>query len=413
MKRGHQVVIVTGTYGNNRSCQRQGVRYLTNGLKVYYCPQMQVSNQASFPTFLLFFPLFRQILLRERIQIVHGHQATSALAHECILFARTMGLKAIYTDHSLFGFADAGAINVNKALCFTLADISHVICVSHCSKENLVLRACLNPQDVSVVPNAVDTSKFTPSPESAPLISQQVNIVILSRLAYRKGVDLAVEVIPEICRRFPNVHWIIGGDGNKRLAVEEMREKHQLQDRVEMLGAVPHHDVRNVLVRGHLFLNCSLTEAFCIAILEAVSCGLFVVSTRVGGVPEVLPEHMIKYAEPNAADIVEALSDAIPIAKNIRPQELHRQVKEMYNWHDVAARTEAVYDMAMATPDLSLMERLYKHNACGVFAGKIFCAVVAVNHLFLMILEWLWPSQDVDPARPFPKERYQQVKDKL
>jgi phosphatidylinositol N-acetylglucosaminyltransferase subunit A len=42
-----------------------------------------------------------------------------------------------------------------------------------------------------------------------------------------------------------------------------------------------------VLVRGHIFLNCSLTESFCIAILEAACCGLFVVSTRVGGVPEV------------------------------------------------------------------------------------------------------------------------------
>jgi len=36
--------------------------------------------------------------------------------------------------------------------------------------------------------------------------------------------------------------------------------------------------VRNVLVRGRIFLNCSLTEAFCIAILEAASCGLLVVS---------------------------------------------------------------------------------------------------------------------------------------
>ena len=44
---------------------------------------------------------------------------------------------------------------------------------------------------------------------------------------------------------------------------------------------------RDVLVRGHIFLNCSLTESFCIAILEAACCGLFVVSTRVGGVPEV------------------------------------------------------------------------------------------------------------------------------
>lgn len=55
-----------------------------------------------------------------------------------------------------------------------------------------------------------------------------------------------------------------------------------------------------VLVRGHIFLNCSLTEAFCIAIVEAASCGLLVVSTKVGGVPEVLPNHMIRFAQPNA-----------------------------------------------------------------------------------------------------------------
>lgn len=39
--------------------------------------------------------------------------------------------------------------------------------------------------------------------------------------------------------------------------------------------------------RGHLFLNCSLTEAFCMALVEAAAAGLLVVSTRVGGVPEV------------------------------------------------------------------------------------------------------------------------------
>lgn len=47
----------------------------------------------------------------------------------------------------------------------------------------------------------------------------------------------------------------MGGDGPKRVRLEEMREKHGLQDRVDMLGAVPHADVRSVLVRGHIFLN--------------------------------------------------------------------------------------------------------------------------------------------------------------
>lgn len=54
-----------------------------------------------------------------------------------------------------------------------------------------------------------------------------------------------------------------------------------------------------LLVQGHIFLNSSLTEAFGIGILEAACCGLFIVSTRVGGVPEILPDGMISFAEPD------------------------------------------------------------------------------------------------------------------
>ena len=57
--------------------------------------------------------------------------------------------------------------------------------------------------------------------------------------------------------------------------------------------------VLQVLVRGSIFLNTSLTESFGIAILEAACTGLYVVSTRVGGVPEILPEDMISFANPD------------------------------------------------------------------------------------------------------------------
>lgn len=59
-----------------------------------------------------------------------------------------------------------------------------------------------------------------------------------------------------------------------------------------------------MLTRGHIYLNTSLTEAFGIAILEAACAGLYVVSTKVGGVPEALPladderEGMIMFASP-------------------------------------------------------------------------------------------------------------------
>lgn len=58
---------------------------------------------------------------------------------------------------------------------------------------------------------------------------------------------------------FAKVRFIVGGDGPKRVRLEEMREKHSLQDRVDMLGAVPHAKVRSVLITGHIFLNRYVT----------------------------------------------------------------------------------------------------------------------------------------------------------
>lgn len=104
---------------------------MTNGLKVYHVPTQVIYAEATLPSFYGFFPLFRHILVRESIQIVHGHGAFSALCHEGIYHSKTMGLKAVFTDHSLFGFADASSILTNKLLKFTLSDIDHVICVSH------------------------------------------------------------------------------------------------------------------------------------------------------------------------------------------------------------------------------------------------------------------------------------------
>eukprot|EP00164_Ancoracysta_twista_P004382 GFYU01005909.1.p1 GENE.GFYU01005909.1~~GFYU01005909.1.p1 ORF type:complete len:535 (-),score=99.04 GFYU01005909.1:22-1452(-) len=408
IQRGHKVIVCTHAWGN-----RTGVRYLSNGLKVYYIPMGYLAKTAAviYPTFFSLFPLFRKICIREGITIVHGHQSTSVLSHEGILHARTMGIKACFTDHSLFNFSGTGEIHVNKCVKFTLSDIDQVICVSHTSRENTTLRAQLDPRIVSVVPNAVDASRFIPNHYARN--NDKVTIVIISRLVYRKGIDLVINVIPEICKQFEFVNFIIGGDGPKKLDLEEMREKYGLHDRVELLGAVPHSEVAKVLNRGHIFLNTSLTEAFCMAIVEAASCGLLVVSTKVGGVPEVLPPHMIKFAEPEAEDIVQVICDAIPHSKTVNPVSFHNQVKNMYNWNDVAARTEKVYNKVTQKAPLPLIERLYKYQTGGPWAGIIFCFIIALDYLFLRWLEWSVPAGKIEKALDFPFEEYTRQQERL
>ena len=65
---GHKVVVITHMYNN-----RKGVRYMTNGLKVYYIPVVPFYNQCVLPTVLTTLPIIRDILIREQITIVHGH----------------------------------------------------------------------------------------------------------------------------------------------------------------------------------------------------------------------------------------------------------------------------------------------------------------------------------------------------
>ncbi|RID43039.1 hypothetical protein BRARA_J02877 [Brassica rapa] len=389
---GHKVVVMTHAYGN-----RSGVRYMTGGLKVYYVPWRPFTMQNTFPTVYGTLPIVRTILKRERITVVHGHQAFSTLCHEPLMHARTMGYRVVFTDHSLYGFADVGSIHMNKVLQFTLADIDQAICVSHTSKENTVLRSGLAPGKVFMIPNAVDTAMFKPA-DVRPSSDDVITIVVISRLVYRKGADLLVEVIPEVCRLYPNVRFVVGGDGPKHVRLEEMREKHSLQDRVEMLGAVPHSRVRSVLVTGHIFLNSSLTEAFCIAILEAASCGLLTVSTRVGGVPEVLPDDMVVLAEPDPDDMVRAIEKAISILPSINPEEMHNRMKKLYSWQDVAKRTEIVYDRALKCSNRNLLERLSRFLSCGAWAGKVFCMVMIIDYLLWRLLQLLQPDDDIEEA---------------
>lgn len=75
-----------------------------------------------------------------------------------------LGVRTVFTDHSLFEFSDAASIHLNKALKWFLCEIDAAIAVSHTNKENLALRARLDPTKIYVIPNAVDTTKFTPDP---------------------------------------------------------------------------------------------------------------------------------------------------------------------------------------------------------------------------------------------------------
>ena len=148
-------------------------------------------------------------------------------------------------------------------------------------------------------------------------------------------------------------------------------------------------------------------------------------STRVGGVPEVLPASLIRLANPDVGDLVHHVSSAIEHEVELRAlgraeerfYETHEQVQSIYSWPDVTRRTLTVYRsilsdyalpvrprsddvgqddecledkssarkglMAGETP---LLERLARYYGCGEWAGKAWCCIVLLDYLLVYIL---------------------------
>lgn len=240
IRRGHKVIVITHSHPPDRV----GIRWLIPGLKVYHIPFPTLVSSATLPNFLTFLPYLRTIILRERITIIHSHASLSSLGHEGVLHAHLLGVRTVFTDHSLFGFADAASILTNKLLEGMLRNVDAAICVSHIGRENTVLRANLPPKSVYVIPNAIVADHFCPARSVPP--TDTITIIVVSRLAYRKGVDLLVATAPRICAAFPNVRFVVGGDGPKMIDLLQMRETHFLQDRITLLGPVAHRDVPSV-----------------------------------------------------------------------------------------------------------------------------------------------------------------------
>lgn len=305
---------------------------------------------------------------------------------------------------------------------------------------------------VSAIPNAVVAENFRPASQSNDSLhsnapgpprrlgpNDTITIVVISRLFYNKGTDLLIAALPRILASNPNVNFIIAGSGPKAIDLEQMIERNVLQDRVLLLGAVRHEEVRDVMVQGHIYLHPSLTEAFGTVIVEAASCGLYVVCTRVGGIPEVLPDHMTEFAKPEEDDIVAATGRAITAlrAGKVRTDLFHNQVKQMYSWTDVAQRTERVYDGISGAlsheefykgagaggersatrgragvQSFALIERLKRYYGCGIWAGKLFCLCAIVDYLLYLFLEIFAPRSRIDLARDWPKKNTKRVGDR-
>ena len=214
-------------------------------------------------------------------------------------------------------------------------------------------------RDVSVIPNGIDLSSFgylLRKEARSKLQIKEVEKVILfvGTLRPVKGIRYLIEAMMIIKDKNENTKLFLVGDGEERTYLENLVKELMLDEYVMFIGEVPNEKVPEYMVAADVFVLPSLSESFGIVNIEAMACGLPVIATKVGGLPEIIRdgENGVLVEPKNPEEIAENI---ILLLKDDELREgISRNNMKMvreYTWESVVGRLERVYREHLYTSD--------------------------------------------------------------
>ena len=178
---------------------------------------------------------------------------------------------------------------------WTLKAAARVVAVSAALRE-FAGELGIDPKSVRVVPNGVDPSRFRPTDRGEArrrlgLPHDRTILLAVGNLTEGKGHHRLVELLPGLLtQRSDLLLVVVGADPTGRYGrwLETLTRERGLGDHVRLVGSRPHDEVPVWMAAADLFCLATRSEGWCNALLEALACGLPVVTTRVGGNAEVV-----------------------------------------------------------------------------------------------------------------------------
>jgi glycosyltransferase involved in cell wall biosynthesis len=199
----------------------------------------------------------------------------------------------------------------------------------------------ISPGSITVIPDGVDLSQFSPAQsEREPLL------LYIGSLIKRKGVEYLIEALAAIAQRQPSLRLLIVGDGPERPTLERLVSDRCLTERVTFAGQQPSNQVRLWLQQAKLFVLPSVEEGLGVVLLEALACGVPIVASRVGGIPEaVTPEVGLLVPPANPTLLGEAIIQLLSDEPRwqMMSQNARKRAEEFYDWRQIAAKLITIY----------------------------------------------------------------------
>ena len=295
------------------------------------------------------------------IEIVHvhyaiphayaGYMAKQMLAQEGIFIPMVTTLHG--TDITLVGSHPF----YKPAVTFSINNSDAVTSVSQSLKDD-TLRLFNIKKEIEVVPNFIDTKKYEnlySDCERELIASKNEKIIThISNIRKVKRVDDVIEIFDRIQKELP-AKLVIVGDGPEKESLENLCKKKGIDEKVLFVGNS--HEVDKILCFSDLFILPSEHESFGLVALEAMVCGVPVISSNAGGLPEVNIHGESGYLS-NVGNIDEMAKNALKILVNSDTHQLFkRKAKEnaqRFETKLIVPIYEEIYKKSLAKTKLNI-----------------------------------------------------------
>jgi glycosyltransferase involved in cell wall biosynthesis len=208
-------------------------------------------------------------------------------------------------------------------------------------------------EQIVVVHNGVDCTPFENLTSHRELIpGSTVEDILVIQVAnmhvHTKGHTYLIEAAPDVCKRFPNVKFVLVGDGELRSEFEARVAALGLSPQFIFMGA--RGDVADLLACCNVGMLVSLAEGLPNSVLEYSAAGLPVVATDVGGIPEIVTDGETGYIVPpkNPLAIAEALIKLLtdPSQARIMGDNGRARVRNEFSYDRLISQLEEIYSQA-------------------------------------------------------------------
>jgi len=190
---------------------------------------------------------------------------------------------------------------------------------------------------IDVIPNGVDIEKFCPISQNTAKKSDVIRLITVGRLSITKRVDILIDAVKILVEQGKNVKLLIVGGGFLKNSLEKLAAQKNLVNFIEFKGIVNSQQMPQLYQNNDLYVSATMQEGMSNAMLEAMACGLPIITTPCEGIDELIKDNGIVVKEESADAVAKAISALVTNTEKMESMSrAARKHSENFTWKSIS-----------------------------------------------------------------------------